>query len=136
MEKIILASASPRRSEILKAVGMPFEVVCSDADESSVTKDCGARLYVQELALLKASAVAKTLVGKKNLIVAADTVVVSEGEILGKPADEQLVGIILVDAFQDPRHCIGFIFSRFSVSRLLDKIHKFEKSVVRHRITL
>ena len=88
MEKIILASASPRRSEILKAVGIPFEVVCSDADEGSVTKDCGARLYVQELALLKASAVAKTLVGKKNLIVAADTVVVSEGEILGKPADE------------------------------------------------
>lgn len=103
MEKIILASASPRRKEILEAVGIPFEVVRSDADESSISAECGAHVYVQELALLKASAAAKKLKDKKRenmLIVAADTVVVSEGEILGKPADEE-------DAFAMLSHLSG-----------------------------
>lgn len=91
MEKIILASASPRRREILESAGIPFEVVRSDADESSVSSSCGARLYVQELALLKAADAAKKLAEKDRkdmLVVSADTVVVSEGKILGKPKDE------------------------------------------------
>lgn len=91
MEKIILASASPRRREILDAVGIKYEVVRSDADETSIKSDCGARVYVQELALLKATCAAAKLSEKKRgnmLIISADTVVVSDGEILGKPADE------------------------------------------------
>lgn len=90
MEKIILASASPRRSAIMQEVGIEFDVVRSDADESSVSADCEPELYVQELALLKAADAAKKLdaKGRKNMIIiAADTVVVSEGEILGKPRD-------------------------------------------------
>ena len=55
MEKIILASASPRRREILNAVGIEFEVVKSDADESVVSKELEPEIYVQELALLKAT---------------------------------------------------------------------------------
>lgn len=91
MEKIILASASPRRREILDAVGIKYEVVRSDADETSIKSDCGARVYVQELALLKATCAAAKLNEKKRgnmLIISADTVVVSDGKILGKPADE------------------------------------------------
>lgn len=91
MEKIILASASPRRKEILEAVGIPFEVVRSDADESSISFGCAAQVYVQELALLKATAAAKKLIDKKRknmLVVAADTIVVSDGNIMGKPSDE------------------------------------------------
>lgn len=89
MEKIILASASPRRSEILKNLGVEFEVLVSEADESSVSPDCGAELYVQELALLKAAAAAKKTDIKRNaVVVSADTVVVSDGKILGKPKDE------------------------------------------------
>lgn len=90
MEKIILASASPRRREILNAVGINFEVVKSDADESTVSKSTEPSIYVQELALLKSTDAAKKLKDKKRkdmLIISADTVVVSEGEILTKPAD-------------------------------------------------
>ena len=90
MKKIILASASPRRRELLENIGVDFEVVVSDADESSIPDDIAPELYVQELALLKACDTAKKL-DKKNLkdtlVISADTVVVSEGEILGKPYD-------------------------------------------------
>ena len=91
MEKIILASASPRRREILNAVGIEFEVVKSDADENAVSKELAPEIYVQELALLKATDAAKKLKLKNRrdmLIISADTIVVSEGEILGKPEDE------------------------------------------------
>lgn len=89
MEKIILASASPRRSEILKNIGLDFEVLISDADESSISTECGAELYVQELALLKAAAAAKKADYTKDaLVISADTVVVLDGQILGKPEDE------------------------------------------------
>lgn len=90
MEKIILASASPRRREIMSNVGLKFEVVTGDADEASVKFGGDARLYVQELAMLKAGACAKVLRERRGndfLVVAADTVVVSDGKILGKPKD-------------------------------------------------
>ncbi|MCD8181701.1 MAG: Maf family protein [Firmicutes bacterium] len=89
MTEFILASASPRRKELLEIMGLDFNVVVSDADESAVPKDIPARLYVQELALLKAAATAKTVLKKKNaVIISADTIVTLDGEILGKPKDE------------------------------------------------
>lgn len=88
MTKFILASGSPRRKELLSRMGVKFEVVISDADEKSVTKDVPVRLYVQELALLKASAVAKNL-GKDTVIISADTVVTLDGKVLGKPKDKE-----------------------------------------------
>lgn len=89
MSEIILASASPRRKELLKNMGLGFSVVVSDADESAVSEDVPPHIYVQELALMKASAAAKKVLGKKDaLIISADTIVVDEGRILGKPADE------------------------------------------------
>lgn len=88
MTKFILASGSPRRKELLSRMGIKFEVVISDADEKSVTKDVPVRLYVQELALLKASAVAKNL-GKDTVIISADTVVTLDGKVLGKPKDKE-----------------------------------------------
>ncbi|MEE0944377.1 MAG: Maf family protein [Clostridia bacterium] len=90
MEKIILASASPRRSEILKNIGLRFDIVVSDADESSISENCPAELYVQGLALLKAAAAAKkTECEKDGVVIAADTVVVLDGKILGKPKDRE-----------------------------------------------
>ena len=90
MEKIILASASPRRSEILNNLGLRFDVVVSDADESSISADCPAELYVQELALLKAAASAKKTEPKEDgVVISADTVVVLDGKILGKPKDRE-----------------------------------------------
>ena len=89
--RVILASKSPRRREILGMLGVKFEVLSADADESSDILD--PALLVRELALRKGRAVRDLLLknGEWNadtLIIAADTVVAAEGEILGKPCDD------------------------------------------------
>ncbi len=90
MMEFILASASPRRKELLEVMGLDFNVVVSAADEDSILKDIPVGLYVQELALLKAGDVAKKLLRRKNsIIISADTVVTLDGKILGKPKDEK-----------------------------------------------
>lgn len=90
MTDFILASASPRRKELMEIITKDFEVIVSDTDESVIDKETTPPgIYVQELALLKAAASAKAVLKKKNaLIIGADTIVVSEGRILGKPKDE------------------------------------------------
>jgi septum formation protein len=82
LEKLILASKSPRRVEILNAVGWPFEAVVAGIDESR-HPDEDAVTYVRRLALGKASKVAQGM--PHGLVLGADTVVVVEGEILGQP---------------------------------------------------
>lgn len=90
MAEFILASASPRRRELLNNIGMSFEVVVSEADESGLSKDVPSEIYVQELALLKAAASARRVLKRKNaVIIAADTIVTLDGQILGKPKDEE-----------------------------------------------
>lgn len=79
--KIILASSSPRRKRILSQIGLDFSVEVTDIDEKKV-KIKNPRLLVQELSLLKAKAILKK---KGSIILAADTVVVFENKILGKP---------------------------------------------------
>ena len=79
MKKIILASASPRRKELLSKAGFKFEVITSDADENIDITD--APLMVRELALLKASAVARRI-NYDALVIGADTVVSLDGKIL------------------------------------------------------
>ena len=89
MSEIILASASPRRRELLENMGLTFTIKVSKADEGTVDTQVPPEIYVQELALLKACAVAKTVIDKKDVIViSADTIVVNDGKILGKPKDE------------------------------------------------
>ncbi len=84
-ESIVLASGSPRRAEILRAVGWPFEAEAADVDESLRAGEQAAR-YVERLAREKAQVVAaRRLFG---LVLGADTTVVCEGEILGKPRDD------------------------------------------------
>ena len=87
MRKIVLASASPRRKELLENIGCKFSVVISDADESGIPKDLEPGTYVRELSLLKATQAAKH-VDKNILVIGADTVVESGGKILGKPKDK------------------------------------------------
>ena len=84
-ETLVLASASPRRAEILRAVGWPFEAEAADVDEALRAGEQVVR-YVERLAREKAVAVAgRRLFG---LVLGADTVVVCDGEVLGKPRDE------------------------------------------------
>jgi septum formation protein len=84
-DKLILASGSPRRAEILNAVGWPFEVVASGVDETQ-KPDENPATYVQRLAVEKAQAVASTR--KTGLILAADTTVVVDDHLLGQPEDD------------------------------------------------
>ena len=88
--KIILASKSPRRREILENLGVEFEIIVSEADEESDEKD-PARL-VRELSLRKGRAVAERIIKENTFvtedvyIISSDTVVATaDGEILGKP---------------------------------------------------
>lgn len=84
--KIILASASPRRKELLSQLGLDFEICVSDVEEIVTQKDPSK--VVEELSEQKAGAVFRQMQGDV-LVIGADTVVALEGEILGKPADEQ-----------------------------------------------
>src|SRR5437867_973167 len=84
-EKLILASSSPRRAEILNTVGWPFEAVIAGVDESR--KEGEPPLdYVQRLAREKAEAVAATR--QDGLVLGADTTVVVDGQLLGQPHDD------------------------------------------------
>ena len=92
MEKIVLASASPRRRELLEQIGIKFDIVVSNEPEDEINKNLSPENYTSELALMKACNVAKKLTGTKrrnSLIIAADTVVYSDGIILGKPKDKE-----------------------------------------------
>src|SRR6188768_2265528 len=82
--RLVLASASPRRAELLRAAGIPFDVVVSDVDETqSVGETPDA--YVERLAIAKAVAVADR--GEARPVLGADTTVVVDGAVLGKPID-------------------------------------------------
>lgn len=85
MMKIILASGSPRRKELLLQAGVDFEVEVSDIEEKANSTDPSQ--VVMELSQQKAAAVASLRPGE--VILAADTVVACQGRILGKPADEK-----------------------------------------------
>lgn len=83
-ETLILASASPRRRELLTQAGIPFVCHPADIDESAVHAASPEEL-VQQLASLKSQAVAQAL-RTQQLVLGADTVVALEGSIFGKPA--------------------------------------------------
>ena len=85
LPKLILASRSPRRAEILRAVGWEFESAPADIDESVLHKE-DATTYVRRLALTKAQVVAHKV--KSGLVLGADTTVVIDGQILGQPIDD------------------------------------------------
>jgi len=82
---LILASQSPRRSELLRNAGIPFVVQVADIDETPHRAEAAAD-YVQRLAQAKALAVLLSA-PSDAVVLGADTTVVVDGEILGKPAD-------------------------------------------------
>lgn len=86
MARFILASASPRRKEILSNAGFDFEVIVSDADEN-ISEDMTPEKTVEELAKRKALSVWES--NKDAVVFGCDTVVAVDGKILGKPADDE-----------------------------------------------
>jgi len=84
LEKLVLASRSPRRAEILATVGWPYEVIVAGVDETPRPLERPLD-YVQRLAVAKAEAVAHKL--EEGLVLGADTTVVMDDHILGQPMD-------------------------------------------------
>ena len=86
--KIYLASKSPRRRELLKDMGIDFEILSTDVDESYDPQLPPAEV-VKYLSRLKLSPVDFSQYPEKSIFIACDTIVVVDGHIIGKPADEQ-----------------------------------------------
>ena len=87
MHEILLASGSPRRRELFTEAGLNFEVVSVDVDETPNEKK--PKKVAQELSRRKAVAADREPAsGRNKVIVAADTVVIHNGKVLGKPKDE------------------------------------------------
>ena len=84
-EKLVLASSSPRRTELLNRAGWPHEVIVAGIDESVRPNEKPAA-YVERLARSKAEAVAQRL--EEGVVFGADTTVVVENQILGQPQDD------------------------------------------------
>jgi len=123
MAKLILASASPRRRELLKQIGVNFEVFPSGVDENITIKN--PIEYVKELSCMKALWVAERV--SKGIILAADTTVFHKGNILGKPSGQKNARGMLETLSGDTHEVITGI-------TLLDKDEP-EKIVIDHCIT-
>ena len=125
--KIILASASPRRKEILECLGARFDIICADADESCTLSDpCE---YAMELAARKGRAVYGSLSEDKRadaVIISADTVVYAEGEILGKPKSEA-DAIRMIELISGKEH---FVISGIAVTTSKETRTDFSKTKV------
>jgi septum formation protein len=89
-ERLVLASASPRRSELLAGLGLRFAIRPADIDETHPGFEPG-QMYVGRLARSKAAAVARP----GEVVIAADTTVDLDGDLLGKPSDAEAARSLL-----------------------------------------
>lgn len=114
VKKIILASGSPRRRELLAQIGLDYEIITSNADEN-ITED-KPELLVMKLSARKAQAVEQTMSDKDKaecIVIGADTVVYSNNKVLGKPTDK-------VDAFCMIKELSGSSHSVFTGVTLIE----------------
>ncbi|CAM3015757.1 MULTISPECIES: Maf family protein [Pseudomonas] len=103
MHALYLASGSPRRRELLTQIGVPFTVVNAAIDETPLDDESPAS-YVERLARGKAAAGLATLVDTRNAcVLGADTAVILDGRILGKPVD-QADALAMLLALSDREH--------------------------------
>lgn len=129
MKKIILGSASPRRRELLSQIGLEFEVVISHKEEcyeSTVPEE-----IVKELALMKAENAASELEDRGGLndtvVIGADTIVVLDHQILGKPKNEK-------DAYQMLSDLQGRAHQVYTGAAILDFGHDGKRDVCVHAV--
>jgi septum formation protein len=85
-QRLVLASSSPRRKELLESVGLSIEVMGPSADEVMLGSESPEE-FASRVAFEKAASVSRGL-GDGSLVLGADTIVVVGGEVLGKPSDE------------------------------------------------
>lgn len=127
MRKMILASASPRRRELLTQAGFSFEVKVSDADEIITEKEPDK--IVKELALVKACAVAAS--ETEALIIGADTIVTVDGKILGKPRDAE-EAFSMLSMLQGRTHQVYTGVALITKEEGLQKSHVFSEKTDVH----
>lgn len=111
-KRIILASGSPRRKELLKSMGLDFEVIVSEVEENIENEPFSTEL-IQNLAEEKAADVASKI-NFPAIIIGSDTVVVINNKILGKPKDRE-------DAFNMLKMLSGNTHQVISAIAVLDK---------------
>ena len=100
-KKIILASASPRRKELMTQAGYEFEIQVSHKEETYTSETPNE--IVKELALLKAKDIAEQNDAKNMIVIGADTVVAHKGAILGKPKSKD-DAYEMIKGFQGDKH--------------------------------
>lgn len=125
MERIILASASPRRKEILHQVGIKFEVLASDKEE--VITGSNPIEVVKNLASMKANDISSR-VSEPAIIIGADTIVVHNNTIMGKPKDEKDAKRMLREIQNDTHQVytgVSIILKRNSNNKNSDKQNEF-----------
>ena len=120
---LILASASPRRRQLLAALGIPFTIDVADIDESRLG-DEPPEAHVRRLAQTKARTVAARRADA--IILAADTIVVHHGQILGKPGDENEARAMLRALRESPHQVITAV----AVARAGDVLSELDVSTV------
>ncbi len=119
--RIILASASPRRKELLTKAGYKFDVIVSDIDESGFpVENAEPAEYAKQLALAKARAVAKHY--PEAVVIGADTIADSDGKIIGKPKDQKHAEQITRLLFSKPHKVI----TGLAIIRLRDNFQLIE----------
>ena len=124
-KKIILASASPRRRELLAQAGYEFEIQVSHKDEVYISETPDE--IVKELALLKAKDIAEQNDAKNLLVIGADTVVAHKGAILGKPKSKE-DAFDMIKGFQGDKHQV------YTGVAILDYDAHSKETIVNHAV--
>lgn len=107
MEAIILASASPRRQDILRMLNIPFQVIIPEVDESDIPVEIHPSKIAEYLARKKVNAIVEKLSPDREIpwILGADTVIELDGQIYGKPKNNDEAADFL-RAFQSKTHTV------------------------------
>jgi septum formation protein len=121
---LYLASASPRRRQLLEQLGLRFEVVVEDVDEIPLPGEAPAD-YVLRLARAKAEAAARRLGSPPARVLAADTAVVLETAILGKPRDRE-DGLAMLARLSGRRHQVLSAVALWQAGRLETTLSRSE----------
>ncbi len=109
MQKIILASQSPRRRQLLEWAEVPFEVVVKETDES-YPAGLDMEAVAIHIARNKALAVQESMAEKDRVVLAADTIVVLDNMVIGKPRDrEDAIGILTALSGRQHRVVTGVV---------------------------
>jgi len=119
--RVVLASASPRRRELLSLLGIEFVIITPDVDEAVLPGESPVEL-VERLADSKARCCAAT--DSEGLVIAADTVVLLDGQILGKPKDKE-----------EARHMLSSLSGKFHEVWTGMAFAKGDNSVIRSSMT-